>query len=145
MNLSQLGLNAVLALNVLWFGAGAVYFGLQGRSAAKLLVAREERGHPLFATLAASVRFLGGLNLAFAALSAVMLCGGPALFPEGRQVAALAGVIALAHGSQFAANLPVALRGGSPWPVLSGRMYFIFCVDFALMVANAVVAVQRWP
>lgn len=142
MNLSQLGLNAVLALNVLWFGAGAVYFGVQHHAAAKLLVPREDRGNPLFATLAASVRFLGGLNLAFAALSAVMLFG-PALFPEDRQVAALAGVLALAHGSQFAANVPVALQSGALWPVLSGRMGFIFCMDIALMLANAAVAVSR--
>jgi len=146
MNLLPLGLDAVLVLNVLWFGAGALYFGVAAASAAKLLIPRHARHSPLFKTVSASIRFLGGLNLAFAVLSGAMLFN-PALFPEDKQVAALTSILALAHGSQFAANLPVALegngRGDAPWPVLSGLMLFIFFMDFTLMLANAAVAAHR--
>jgi len=145
MNLSQWGLAAVLVLNVLWFGAGALYFGVTAASATKLLISRHARHSPLFKTVSASIRFLGGMNLAFAVLAGVMLFN-PALFPEGKQVAALTFVLALAHGTQFAANVPVALeghgRGDAPWPVLSGLMFFIFLMDFTLMLANAAVAVR---
>ena len=132
-----------MALNVLWFGAGAAYFGLGSSRAAKLLVHKDSRSSPLFTTLAASIRFLGGLNLAFAALAALMLfCKG--LFPQDVQVAALTSVLALAHGTQFATNLPLAMREAtgraSLWPVLRGGMLRIFCIDFALMSANGAAA-----
>ncbi|SEK22849.1 hypothetical protein SAMN05216359_10191 [Roseateles sp. YR242] len=133
-----------MVLNLLWFGAGAIYFGIRASSAAKLLVARSDRSHPLFNILAASIRFLGGLNFAFAVLAGVILLV-PALFPEARQMAVLAAILSLAHGTQFAGNLPVLLMekrsGFALWPVLRGRMFFIFCVDIALMLANAGVAV----
>jgi hypothetical protein len=86
------------------------------------------------------------MNLAFAVLCGAMLFDQP-LFPEDRQVAALTSILALAHGTQFATNVPIALegdgRGDAPWQVLSGLMFFIFFVDFALMLANAAIAVQR--
>ncbi len=134
---------AVMALNVLWFGAGAMYFGVAAGSATRLLVSRPARQSPLFSTLSAAVRFLGGMNLAFAVLAGVLLFNR-ALFPEAAQVAALTSVLALAHGTQFAANVPVALsrnsQGEPQWPVLSGLMLFIFLTDFALMVANGALA-----
>jgi hypothetical protein len=134
----------VLVLNALWFGAGAWYFSLRPDAAARLLVPRSARGSPLVATLAASVRFLGGMNFSFAAFAVLLLLNG-SLFPAPAQRALFAAVFALAHGSQFAANLPVAMRGGrvgeSLWPVLSGPMLFIFTVDITLMVANAALAV----
>ena len=133
----------VLVLNTLWFGAGFQYFSLRPNAAAKLLVPASARQSPLFPTIAASVRFLGGMNFAFAAFAVLLLLNGT-LFPEPAQRALFAGVFSLAHGSQFVANLPVALQGGrvgeSYWPVLSGPMLFIFVVDIALMVANAVLA-----
>lgn len=136
-------LDAVLALNVLWFGAGAVYFGVTATAATKLLVSRPSRQSPLFSTVSASVRFLGGMNLAFAVLAGIILFNR-ALFPEAAQMATLIAVLALAHGTQFAANLPVALsrdgQGQPVWPVLSGRMLFIFVVDLALMLANCALA-----
>lgn len=136
---SDLFLPGLMALNLLWFAAGAIYFGINASSAAKLLVARNDRGHPLFKTLSASIRFLGGLNFAFAALAGLILFT-PTLFPEARQVAALTAILALAHGTQFAGNLPAVMREGQAktelWPVLHGRMRFIFCIDILLMLAN---------
>jgi hypothetical protein len=142
----SLAVDAVLVLNILWFGAGAMYFGLKSTSATKLLVSREARQSPLFSTVAAAVRFLGGMNLAFAVLAGMLLFNR-ALFPEAMQVAVFTSVFALAHGTQFAANVPVALTrdsedrdAGPLWPVLSGPMLLIFVVDFALMAANGALA-----
>jgi hypothetical protein len=133
----------ILVLNAVWFGAAFRYFSLTPNTAAKLLVPKSARGSPLFPTIAASVRFLGGMNLAFAAFALVVLLNG-SLFPEPAQRALFAGVFSLAHASQFVCNLPVAIRGGrvgeSLWPVLSGPMLFIFITDIALMVANAALA-----
>ena len=132
-----------LVLNTLWFGAGFWYFSLTPNTAAKLLVPKSARGSPLFLTIAASVRFLGGMNFALSAF-AVLVLFNSSLFPEPAQRALFAGVFSLAHASQFVSNLPVALRGGrvdeSFWPVLSGPMLFIFAVDITLMIANAVLA-----
>ena len=132
-----------LVLNTLWFGAGFWYFSLTPNTAAKLLVPKSARGSPLFLTIAASIRFLGGMNLAFSAFAVLVLLNR-SLFPEPAQRALFAGVFSLAHASQFFSNLPVALRGGrvdeSLWPVLSGPMLFIFVVDIALMIANAALA-----
>jgi hypothetical protein len=145
MNTASLSfaVDVVLALNVLWFGAGAIYFGITATSATKLLVPRPSRQSPLFSTVSSAVRFLGGMNSAFAVLGGVLLFNR-ALFPEASQVAVLMSVLALAHGTQFAANVPVALsrsRQGEPhWPVLSGPMLRIFLVDFALTVANGTLA-----
>lgn len=134
----------VLVLNSLWFGVGFRYFSLTPNTAAKLLVPVSARQSPLFSTIAASVRFLGGMNFAFAAFSVLLLLNG-ALFPEPAQRALFAAVFSLAHASQFAANVPVAMAGGrvgeSLWPVLSGPMFFIFVVDITLMTANAAIAV----
>ena len=133
----------VLVLNVLWFGAAFRYFGLTPNTAAKLLVPKSARESPLFPTIAACVRFLGGMNLAFAAFAVLVLLNS-ALFPEPSQRALFAAVFSLAHASQFVSNLPVAIGGGrvgeSLWPVLSGPMLFIFVVDITLMIANAVLA-----
>ncbi len=133
----------ILVLNVLWFGAAFRYFSLTPNTAAKLLVPKSARESPLFPTIAASVRLLGGMNLAFAAFAVLILLNG-SLFPEPAQRALFAGVFSLAHASQFVSNLPAVLRGGrageSLWPVLSGPMLFIFVVDIALMVANGALA-----
>ena len=143
MTFYSTAVTVVLVLNLLWFGLAFRYFSLTPGTAAKLLVPKSARGSALFKTVAASVRFLGGMNFAFAALALLLLFNAP-LFPESRQMALFASVFALAHASQFAGNLPVALGGGrqgeSLWPVLSGPMFFIFVVDFVLMVANGVLA-----
>ena len=52
-------------------------------------------------------------------------------------------VMAVAHGTQFAYNVPVAIRnrrGAGVWQV-RGLMLFIFITDFVLMTANGVLAV----
>ncbi len=137
----------VLILNALWFGAAFRYFSLTPDTAAKVLVPKSARESPLFKTLSASMPFLGGMNLAFAVLS-ILLLFNMALFPGARQRALFAIVFAIAHASQFAFNVPIALRGGrrgeSFWPVLHGPMLFIFLVDGTLALANLLVAVGLW-
>lgn len=143
MNSAVSAFTIVLVLDVLWFGAAFWYFSLRPDDAAKILVPRSARDSPLFKTISASIRFLGGMNLAFAAFAALLLANR-ALFPGARQSALFAAVFSLEHASQFAFNVPVALGGGrqgeSLWPVLRGPMLLIFVGDFTLMVANSVVA-----
>ncbi|WP_394780005.1 hypothetical protein [Undibacterium sp.] len=143
MTTASLAISIIFALNVVWFGAAFRYFSLTPDTAARLLVPKSARSSPLFGTVSASVRFLGGMNFAFAAFAALLLANR-ALFPDARQMALFAGVFSIAHASQFVFNLPVALRGGrqgeSLWPVLSGPMLFIFVTDLTLMVANGVLA-----
>jgi hypothetical protein len=135
---------AIMVANLLWFGVAFWYFSLKPVTAAKLLVPPSARGSPLFQTVSASVRFLGGMNFAFA-LFAALLLGFGGLFPQPRQHALFAVVFSVAHASQFAFNVPVALGGGrqgeSFWPVLKGPMLGIFMIDLTLMLANAAVAV----
>ena len=133
--------SVVLALNVAWFSMGSWYFTVKSGAAAKLLVPKSARESPLFSTLAASVRFLGAMNFAFALLSVLVLMN-LSLFEDPRQRALLAAVFAAAHAGQFLCNVPIAIGGGrrgeALWDVLSGPMLFIFVVDFTLMLANAV-------
>jgi hypothetical protein len=141
--MTHLSINIIFVLNVLWFGMAFRYFSLTPDTAAKVLVPKSARGSPLFATVAASVRFLGGMNFAFA-LFALLLLFNRALFPQLNQIAFFAVIFAVAHASQFVFNLPVLMagerQGESLWHVRSGPMLFIFVVDFVLMVANAVLA-----
>ncbi|MCF8150310.1 MAG: hypothetical protein K9K30_10105 [Burkholderiaceae bacterium] len=143
MNSSITAINIILVLNVLWFGAAFRYFSLTPDTAAKILVPKSARDSPLFRTVSASVRFLGGMNFAFAAFAALILFN-QSLFPDPKQVALFALVFSIAHASQFAFNVPVAMGGGrqgeSLWPVVSGPMLFIFGIDFVLMIANGVLA-----
>jgi hypothetical protein len=134
----------VLVLNTLWFGAAFHYFSIKHIAAAKVLVPATSRESPLFRTIAAAVRFLGGMNLAFAVLSLLMLLI-PALSATPVQRATLLFVLIVAHGSQFYYNVPI-LRGGgrqgeSLWDVHRGPMKFIFVVDAILMIANAVLCI----
>ncbi len=105
---------------------------------------REHRDTPVFETLVRSGTFLGGFNLAFCALNVLLLFNLQA-FDTDRQWAILLFVNALAHGGQFAGNVPVALenrRGQGAWKVFSGLMLFIFVVDVTLMALNAWLAVS---
>lgn len=133
----------VLVLNGLWFGAGFRYFSIKSRAAAKILISRHDRESPLFETLAAAARFLGGMNLAFMMLAILALVFREN-FSDPRQIAILCCVFGVAHASQFFFNLPMALkeRNNEPavWPVLSGPMLFIFTMDGVLMLANTFVA-----
>lgn len=129
----------VLVLNVLWFGAAFWYFSIKSTSAAKILAPRTERENVLFPTLAWSAKFLGGMNLAFSVFSLVLLFT-QSLFPDARQNAVFALIFALAHCTQFAFNVPLALAEMNTqkplWQVLRGPMRFIFIVDGTLTIAN---------
>ena len=142
-----LAVTIIFALNVLWFAMGFRFFSLTPKVAAKVLIPRSARESPLFTTMAAAVRFLGGMNLALSLFAALILIFRE-LYPDPKQLALFAVVFAVAHGSQFAYNVPVLLGGGRQgealWPVRSGPMLFIFVVDCALMLANGALAAVLW-
>ncbi len=130
-------LKVVLALNLLWFAAGFHLFAIRGHVFAKIVVPREHRDTPVMDTLMTSGKFLGGFNLAFAVLSLMVLLGAD-LFTKDMQWAILLSAFAVAHGTQFAYNVPVFLqnrRGEGVWPV-RGLMRFIFATDFSLTALN---------
>lgn len=129
----------VLVVNVLWFGMAFRLFALQPRKAIKLLTPKSAAAEASREALVAGLRFLGGMNLGFASLSAAQLAvtfisGAPPSWPVFFGCA-------IAHASQFACNVPFALRGGrgagAPWDVLRGPMAFIFVVDALAALANA--------
>lgn len=131
----------LLIANAIWFAMGFHLFALRNKIFAKILVPKEHRETPVFETLAATGPFLGGFNFAFCALSLLLLLNASA-FPEQEQRAILFFVFALAHGSQFLGNVPIALenrKGQGVWQV-KGLMRFIFITDFVLMAANAAIA-----
>ncbi len=133
----------LLIANAIWFGLGFHLFALRNRVFAKILVPKEHRDTPVFDTLAASGPFLGGFNFAFCVMSVLVLIYASS-FPEPDQRIILFTVFAIAHGSQFVCNVPIALanrKGKGIWQV-KGLMRFIFITDFTLMVANAAVAVN---
>jgi hypothetical protein len=133
----------VLAANVLWFGAGCWYFWIKHDTAAKLLIPRSARSSPIFETLSAALPFLGGMNLAFCLLAALLLVQTE-LFAADLERVVLLVVLGAAHATQFVINVPVARRGGrigeSYWDVLSGPMLFIFVVDAAIATSNVMLA-----
>ncbi|GAA3921200.1 hypothetical protein [Litoribacillus peritrichatus] len=135
-------LEIILILNALWFAMGFNVFSIRNKIFAKLVVPRAHRDTPVFKILAESGRFLGGFNLAFALLNLLLLINLNA-FDKDLQWAILLFVNAVAHGTQFVFNLPIALenrKGRGVWQVLKGTMLFIFINDFLLMVLNAVFA-----
>ena len=135
-------LEITLILNTLWFAMGFNVFSIRNRIFAKLLVPAEHRDTPVFEILAESGRFLGGFNLAFAVCNILLLMNLD-IFPSDEQRAILLFVFAVAHGSQFAFNVPVAIqnkRGGGVWQVLKGTMLFIFISDFIMMALNLILA-----
>jgi hypothetical protein len=132
-----------LVASLLWFTGAFRYFGFQQFAASKVLVPKTARSSPLFPTIAASIRFLGGMNGAFALMSAILLyCAvtGSAAFTDPIERGLLLCVLAAAHFSQFIFNVPVLLagelQGESYWRVRSGPMLFIFVVDAAETVIN---------
>lgn len=131
----------ILLLNAIWFALGFHLFAIRNKVFAKILVPREHRETPVFNILAATGPFLGGFNFAFCILNVLLLIY-TSVFPEDSQRAILCLTFALAHGSQFLGNVPVALenrKGKGVWQV-KGLMRFIFVTDFTLMVANFVFA-----
>ena len=133
----------VLLLNALWFVGAFIQFSVAQRNTLKILLPREERGNPIAPTLAASVAFLGGINLPIGLLSFYLLAARPLFFQPVQAQLVLFLFFAACHFSQFAYNLPVLMRGGrvgaAYWPVLKGPMLRIFVIDAILFVANLVV------
>jgi hypothetical protein len=135
-------LEITLILNTLWFAMGFNVFSIRNKIFAKLVVPREHRDTPVFEILAESGRFLGGFNFAFAVCNILLLINLDT-FPSDAQRAILLFVFAVAHGSQFVFNVPVAIqnkRGGGVWQVLKGTMLFIFISDFLMMALNLILA-----
>ncbi len=128
-----------LVSNVLWFGAGFWFFAIRRNTAAKLLIPKSVRSSPIFLTMVAAVPFLGGMNLAFSLLAAMLLMRRD-LFVAPQEQAILLVAFGTAHATQFLTNVPVAIRGGrigkSYWDVLKGTMLFIFVVDAILTATN---------
>lgn len=127
----------ILILNAIWFGLGFHLFALRSKIFAKILVPKEHRDTPVFDILIETGKFLGGFNFAFSALNVLILIF-PDVFPEANQRIILCLVFAIAHGSQFIGNVPIALanrKGKGVWQV-KGLMRFIFVTDFTLMMAN---------
>jgi len=132
----------ILLANAIWFGLGFHLFAIRNKIFAKLLVPKAHRETPVFETLAATGPFLGGFNFAFCGLNVLILIN-TSVFPEENQRMILCLAFALAHGSQFISNVPIALdnrKGQGVWQI-KGLMRFIFITDFILMVANLVLVV----
>lgn len=136
-----------LVANLIWFTMGFNYFSFKNEAAAKVAIPRHLRDSPIFKTHAVSIRFLGGMNGAWAALCVVLLVmalNGGTLFSDPTERALLLFVLASAHFSQFYFNVPIHRAGGRQgdayWDVTSGPMLLIFVVDAAETVLNLVVA-----
>jgi len=136
-------LETILILNAIWFAMGFNVFSLRPKIFAKVVVPREQRDTPVFDILIQSGRFVGGFNFAFA-LCNILLVTNLDVFATDAQRAILLLVFAVAHGSQFIFNVPVAIqntRGEGVWQVLKGTMLFIFVTDFIMMALNLFLAI----
>jgi len=109
-----------------------------------MLLPKENRIAPYKAIVAQLFKFLGGFNLALFALCIVAIYKYQDL-ANNELTSALFFVFFIAHGSQFWFNLPLAInerKNQQPiWPVLRGRMYFIFKTDFILAICNLIICV----
>ncbi len=142
--MAEAALYIVLLLNAIWYAMGFHAFYIRREVFGKVMVpVKEDRDNTAYRAVVESGRFMGGFNFALSALNIMLLLniGG---FESDGQWATLLIFNALAHGSQFAGNIPMALqnrKGGGLWPVFRGVMLRIFVIDFVLMVANAGLAV----
>ena len=133
----------LLIANAIWFAMAFDAFYLRRRVLGKVLVPiKEDRDNSAYEALLESGRFMGGFNLALSALNVLLVFnfGG---FETDAHWATLLIFNALAHGSQFFGNVPMALQnrnGGGLWHVFKGVMLRIFVIDFTLMVLNASLA-----
>lgn len=135
-------LEFTLILNAIWFAMGFNVFSIRHKIFAKLVVPKDQRDTPVFEILANSGRFLGGFNLAFCVLNILLIFNMEA-FDKDLQWAIILFATAVAHGTQFAFNVPTALenrQGRGVWQVLRGTMLFIFVTDFVMMSLNGVLA-----
>lgn len=136
-------LKLVLLVNCVWFGLAFVCFAVLSKKYIGLVVKKGKIDTATYEGMTWTIKFLGGMNLPIAILSAVMLLN-PQLFPEQAQVKMLLIFFSMAHGSQIIMNVPVAINEaqGKPhhWSVLSGSMLGIFIGDGLFCAANAAVA-----
>ena len=137
-------LSVALLLNAVWYAMGFIAFCIRREVFAKVVVPnKEHRDNSAYEAIIETGRFMGGFNFALSVLNIFLLfnIGG---FNQDSQWATLLIFNALAHGSQFAGNIPMALqnrRGEGIWNVFNGVMLRIFVIDFVLMVFNAALAV----
>ena len=136
--MTELAYLVAIGTSAVWFGLAFRYFTFQNQAAAKLLIAKSARHSPVFQSVIAAVRFLGGFNAAFALLCLILvilaITDSP-LFLEPMERVALLVAIGTAHFSQFLGNVPVLKngerQGEAYWPVMSGPMFWIFTIDAA--------------
>lgn len=136
-------ITAIFLVNAIWYAMGFVAFYLRRNVFAKVMVpVKEDRENSAYAALIESGRFMGGFNFALAVLN-LLLVFNIAGFETPAQLALLLAFNALAHGSQFVGNVPMALnnlKGEGLWRVFKGVMLQIFIIDFVLMILNAALA-----
>ncbi len=136
-------LEILLLANAIWFGMAFNAFYLRRKVFGKVMVPiKEDRINTAYEAFVESGRFMGGFNLALSLLNFALVfnLGG---FETSQQWALLLAFNAVAHGSQFFGNVPMALqnlKGGGLWPVFKGVMLLIFVLDFTLMIANGALA-----
>ena len=102
-------------MNVLWFGAAVLFFGIMPQWSLGWIVAPRHKKAPLLSTVEASLRFLGGMNLGMAALSGMLLSALRAedpLFTRGAERRIFFYGFAVGHFSQFFMNIPGLLTRG---------------------------------
>lgn len=137
-------ISAVFLANAIWFGLGFVAFYLRREVFAKIVVpVQADRNNSAFAAVIESGRFMGGFNFALSAFNLGLFFNIAGL-ETPVQLSFMLVFNALAHGSQFFGNVPMALknrRGAGIWNVFKGVMLQIFVIDFALMAANFALAV----
>lgn len=138
-------LQILLLANAVWFAMAFNAFYLRRKIFAKIMVpVQDDRDNTAYQALIESGRFMGGFNLALSLLN-VGLFFNVAGLETDRQWAGLLIFAALAHGSQFFGNVPMAQknwRGEGLWNVFKGPMLMIFVVDFVLMILNAALAIN---
>jgi len=136
-----------LIASALWFAAAFWYWSVHHHTSAKLFVPKTKRTSPLFPTIAALARFLGGMNGALAMLAmllAFFYVSGSALFTAPGERGVLLLIFSAAHFSQFIYNVPILRNGGrrneSFWDVNRGPMLFIFVMDGGQALLNFAAA-----
>ena len=118
-------------------------FSIRSAIFAKLIVLKEDRNTPAYQPVIASDKFLSGFKLALSVLN-VLLLFNLANFSSDPQRLILLILFAVAHGSQFCGNLPLALqnRKGIGACHVKGTIRFILITDFLLILANFGLAVS---
>lgn len=129
--------------NTIWYGMGFVAFYIRRDVFAKVMVPiREDRDNSAYGAVVESGRFMGGFNFALSIFNLCLFLNIAGL-ETNAQLSLMLIFNALAHGSQFFGNVPMALKnrkGGGLWNVFTGVMLQIFIIDFVLMSLNATLA-----